>query len=97
MTQRQTTVSLDRDTKYSSYIPFSGLTGRARSHRAVFYNVGRDLLHSEVIGRQASVVDVENQAGIVSGGIEHLGKKGKQRERLFRLKTEDGGVVRKRL
>lgn len=75
MTQRQTTVSLDRDTKYSLYIPFP-LTGRAQSHRAMFYNVGRDLLHSEVIGCQASIVDVENQAGIVSGGIEHLGQKG---------------------
>lgn len=35
------------------------------------YN-GRALLHSEVISCQASVVDVENQAGIVRGGIKHL-------------------------
>ena len=99
ITQRQTTVSLDRNTKHPSYIPFSGLTGRARSCRAVFYNLGRDLLHSEVIGRQASVVDVENQAGIVSGGIEHLGEKKKvnKGERLFRLQTEDGGVAKKLL
>lgn len=33
---------------------------------------GRYLLHSEVIGRQASVVNVENQAGIVGGGVKHL-------------------------
>lgn len=30
------------------------------------------LLHSEVVGRQPSVVDVEDQAGVVGGGVEHL-------------------------
>lgn len=30
------------------------------------------LLHSEVVGCQTSVVNVENQAGIVDGGIKHL-------------------------
>lgn len=64
------------DTLYSSHNPFSSKTGVPA---AVWLSVlqplrhgGWNLLHSEVIGRQASVVDVENQAGIVSGGIEHL-------------------------
>lgn len=30
------------------------------------------LLHSEVVSCQTSVVDVENQAGVVNGGVEHL-------------------------
>jgi len=36
----------------------------------------RNLLDPEVVGRQASVVDVENQAGVVGGGVEHLGQGG---------------------
>lgn len=31
-----------------------------------------NLLNSEVISRQASIVDVEDQTGIVNGGIKHL-------------------------
>lgn len=36
------------------------------------HHSGRGLLHSEVIGGQTSVVDVQNQAGVVGCGIEHL-------------------------
>lgn len=32
----------------------------------------KDLLHSEVIGSQAGVVNLEHQAGIVTSGVEHL-------------------------
>lgn len=49
---------------------------------------GRALLHSEVIGCQASIVDVENQAGIISCGIKHLEQVYK-RKSLLRLQTED--------
>lgn len=49
---------------------------------------GWDLLHSEVVSCQASIVDVENQAGIVSCGIKHLDEVYK-RTRYFRLQTEN--------
>lgn len=53
----------------------------------------RALLHSEVIGCQTSIVDVENQAGIVGGGIKHLEQVHK-RKRLFRLQTVNTGQHR---
>lgn len=51
---------------------------------------GRYLLYSEVIGRQASVVNVENQAGIVGGGVKHL-EQVKKKLSIFTLQTEDRG------
>ena len=72
----------DHDAKYSSYNPSAHSdTGRVRSRLLQRFTA---LLHSEVIGRQASVVDVENQAGIVGGGIKHLERVDKTKE-LFRL------------
>lgn len=52
---------------------------------------GWALLHSEVISCQASVVDVEDQAGIVDGGIKHLQQVCKRRI-LFRLQLRIGAI-----
>lgn len=51
--------------------------GGARGVRPLFCscikpNGGRVLLHSEVVSSQTSIVDVENQASVISGGIKHL-------------------------
>lgn len=35
-------------------------------------NTGLLLLHSEVIGRQAGIVDLQGETGVVHGGIKHL-------------------------
>lgn len=33
---------------------------------------GTCLLHSEVVGSKAGIVDVEDQPGVVGGGVKHL-------------------------
>lgn len=66
--------------------PFDSKTGCVCSCLAQYFTVLVVLLHSEVIGCQASVVDVENQAGVVNGGIKHLEEVD---ESLFRLKIEN--------
>lgn len=54
--------------------PLSTKTGRVCICLAKYFTVSAALLHSEVISCQASVVDVENQAGVVNGSIKHLEK-----------------------
>lgn len=74
MATRQTTASLDHDRIYSACSPFCSKAGRRpQLSGSVLYGlVRRVLLDSEVIGSQASVVDVQDQPGIVDGGVENL-------------------------